>query len=180
MSDSVPNDNSQTLLQQESSEIVEEHPLLTSVYRGGPEQQEEFLQSGFRNEDGTPLNIPEDEAFEMPASTSKAKRPAPPQPKKRIVICCDGTWQSSAHGTQTIPSNVAKISRSIASWYVDENGLKAPQLIYYDAGVGTGMGWLEAKWTGMFVIEAACVNADISQERLAAGLMRTYARRTIS
>ncbi|KAJ4304661.1 hypothetical protein N0V90_000188 [Kalmusia sp. IMI 367209] len=87
-------------------------------------------------------------AFDIPPQ--KEKRPAPPQPKKRIIICCDGTWQSSAHGTQTIPSNVAKMSRSIASWYVDENGLRAPQVVYYDAGVGTAMGWLEAKWTGAF------------------------------
>jgi hypothetical protein len=74
----------------------------------------------------------------------------PPKPKKRIIICCDGTWQSSAHGTHTIPSNVAKMSRSIASWYIDENELMAPQIVYYDAGVGTAMGRLGQKWAGKY------------------------------
>ncbi|KAF2128261.1 hypothetical protein P153DRAFT_341764 [Dothidotthia symphoricarpi CBS 119687] len=72
------------------------------------------------------------------------------RPKKRIVICCDGTWQSSAHGHHNVPSNVAKISRSIGNWYIDENELTAPQIVYYDAGVGTGMGWLDQKWAGGF------------------------------
>jgi hypothetical protein len=126
-------------------------PVLSDLFRNGPQQQEGFSQSGFRDEHGNLMKVPE--AFNIPASASREKRPAPVQPKKRIIICCDGTWQSSAHGTQTIPSNVAKISRSIASWYVDENGLKAPQLVYYDAGVGTAMGWLEAKWTGEYVRE---------------------------
>lgn len=123
-------------------------PVPNSIFRSGSEKQEGFTQTGFRDEDGNLLNIPIPEAFQMPASATREKKPTPPQPKKRIIICCDGTWQSSAHGAQTIPSNVAKMSRSIASWYTDENGLRAPQIIYYDAGVGTAMGALEAKWTG--------------------------------
>lgn len=87
--------------------------------------------------------------FQIPAATPKEKSAIPPQPKKRIIICCDGTWQSSAHGAQTIPSNVGKISRSIASWYIDENGLMAPQIVYYDAGVGTAMNKIESFWNGM-------------------------------
>jgi uncharacterized protein (DUF2235 family) len=73
----------------------------------------------------------------------------PPKPRKRIVICCDGTWQSAAHGNQSIPSNIAKITRSICNYYVDDNGLMAPQLVYYDAGVGTAVGWLDKQMAGM-------------------------------
>lgn len=87
-------------------------------------------------------------SFQIPAAKPEEKKKLPKQPKKRIIICCDGTWQSSAHGAQTIPSNVGKISRSIASWYIDENGLMAPQIVYYDAGVGTAMNAVEAFWNG--------------------------------
>lgn len=78
----------------------------------------------------------------------------PPKPKKRIVICCDGTWQSAAHGARSIPSNIAKISRSVANYYIDENGLMAPQIVYYDAGVGTAVGFLEKQMAGKSSIPA--------------------------
>jgi hypothetical protein len=60
-----------------------------------------------------------------------------PFPKKRIVICCDGTWQSSSHGNRETPSNPAKLSHSLSQLFVNEDGIKVPQVIYYDAGVGT-------------------------------------------
>jgi hypothetical protein len=153
MADSQTSSFFQTGFQPDSNDVSQGgfQPVPNSFFQSGSQQQEGFSQTGFRDEDGNLLEVPE--AFKIPPSAFREKRQAPPQPKKRIIICCDGTWQSSAHGTQTIPSNVAKISRSIASWYVDERGLKAPQLVYYDAGVGTAMGWLEAKWTGEFVME---------------------------
>ncbi|CBX90909.1 hypothetical protein LEMA_P059430.1 [Plenodomus lingam JN3] len=46
---------------------------------------------------------------------------APLWPIKRIIICCDGTWQSSAHGAQTIPSNVGKMKRSIDLYLARNN-----------------------------------------------------------
>lgn len=47
---------------------------------------------------------------------------------KRLVLCCDGTWQSleSPH-----PTNVALIAQAIAP---SANGIK--QIVHYDAGVG--------------------------------------------
>ena len=36
--------------------------------------------------------------------------PAP----KRLIICCDGTWQSSVSGKRNIPSNVTRLARAIA------------------------------------------------------------------
>jgi uncharacterized protein (DUF2235 family) len=54
---------------------------------------------------------------------------------KRIVICCDGTWNTPDQKDrgEVRPSNVAKTALSIAP--LDEKGLE--QLVYYDKGVGT-------------------------------------------
>lgn len=55
---------------------------------------------------------------------------------KRIVICCDGTWNrpDQVHDGKTCASNVTKIARSLAA--VDPKGIS--QVVYYDKGVGTG------------------------------------------
>lgn len=54
---------------------------------------------------------------------------------KRIVICCDGTWNTPDQKDrgEVRPSNVAKIALSVAPQ--DGNGMA--QLVYYDKGVGT-------------------------------------------
>jgi hypothetical protein len=129
------------------------------------ESTSEFSQTGFQPKSSSDLSFistgfSQDEfqkdssspsISRVSAAESKPKKDLPPRPKKRIIICCDGTWQSSSHGAQTIPSNVAKISRSIASWYIDDNGLMAPQIVYYDAGVGTAMNKIESFWNGVFL-----------------------------
>lgn len=52
--------------------------------------------------------------------------------KKRIIVCCDGTWnQPFQEGGST---NVAKTVRAIRP--SDDAGV--PQIVYYDPGVGTG------------------------------------------
>ena len=55
---------------------------------------------------------------------------------KRLVICCDGTWnkadQSNDQG-EPIPTNVTRIAYRVAN---RDNGHS--QVIYYDQGVGTG------------------------------------------
>jgi uncharacterized protein (DUF2235 family) len=55
---------------------------------------------------------------------------------KRIVVCCDGTWNrpDQVHDGETCASNVTKIARCISP--VDPLGI--PQLVFYDKGVGTG------------------------------------------
>ena len=57
---------------------------------------------------------------------------------KRLIICCDGTWQSSVSGTRNIPSNVTRLARTIAKAGIDEDRTIWQQVVYYDAGVGTG------------------------------------------
>ncbi|EAW15372.1 T6SS phospholipase effector Tle1-like catalytic domain-containing protein [Aspergillus clavatus NRRL 1] len=64
------------------------------------------------------------------------------RPMRRLVLCCDGSWQSSSHGLRNVASNVAKLSRSIAGWTI-ENGQCIQQLVYYDAGVGTATSSVE-------------------------------------
>jgi len=49
---------------------------------------------------------------------------------KRLVVCCDGTWQKL---TSPYPTNVVKIAQAIKSTS-DQN---IPQLIFYDEGIGT-------------------------------------------
>ncbi|GAB7366492.1 hypothetical protein MBLNU230_g8285t1 [Neophaeotheca triangularis] len=65
---------------------------------------------------------------------------------KKLIVCCDGTWLDSDNGWvkgkwgkeghPAIPSNVTRISRAIASEDDDHH----PQIVYYQAGVGTGIG----------------------------------------
>lgn len=71
-------------------------------------------------------------------------QPCPAKPK-RIIICCDGTWQSATalQDTSRPPSNIAKLCRVLASAGTavgeDEDDVKEyQQVVYYDAGVGTG------------------------------------------
>ncbi|RSM09905.1 hypothetical protein CEP52_003845 [Fusarium oligoseptatum] len=67
-------------------------------------------------------------------------RPAPAAKPKRIVICCDGTWQSATtiDPKKGCPSNVARFSRVLAKTGLDREKNEWQQLVYYDAGVGTG------------------------------------------
>ena len=80
------------------------------------------------------------------STLSESTRPGP----KKLVICCDGTWQSSTsldpqYGT---PSNVARLSRILAN-SGSSDGTDWQQAVYYDAGVGTGdLSSLEKKRQG--------------------------------
>lgn len=57
---------------------------------------------------------------------------------RRLVICCDGTWQSSVSFKDNVPSNITKLCRLIARIGVDQDGRKYHQMVYYDGGIGTG------------------------------------------
>ncbi len=60
---------------------------------------------------------------------------------KRLVICCDGTWQRLYAGALT---NVALTARAIAPR--DAKGV--PQIVYYSVGVGASLGGMSL-WQGM-------------------------------
>ena len=61
---------------------------------------------------------------------------------KRIVICCDGTWNTPDKKASV--SNVVKMSRAIAP--VDGRGVV--QVVYYDEGVGSRGSLPERMWAG--------------------------------
>jgi uncharacterized protein (DUF2235 family) len=62
---------------------------------------------------------------------------------KRLIICCDGTWNTvdQEHDGKPCPTNVVKLGYRIAT-----SGGGVSQVIYYDQGVGTGN--LVDRWTG--------------------------------
>ncbi|KAF3888249.1 MULTISPECIES: DUF2235 domain-containing protein [Nostocales] len=49
---------------------------------------------------------------------------------KRLVVCCDGTWQQL---TSPYPSNVVKLAQSVKS--IARDGVA--QIVFYDEGIGT-------------------------------------------
>lgn len=82
--------------------------------------------------------------------------------KKRIVVCCDGTWQNSDNGyvkptssnplpTLQIPSNVTRISRTFKRTCSDGTF----QIVYYQSGVGSRSGPIERILGGAFGIGIA-------------------------
>ncbi|KAI1269164.1 peptidoglycan binding domain-containing protein [Xylariaceae sp. FL1019] len=58
--------------------------------------------------------------------------------KKRLVVCCDGTYSAVDKGNDQYSSNVARLSRVIHRVGINEAGEKVPQVVYYQSGVGTG------------------------------------------
>ncbi|KAI1406711.1 hypothetical protein F4819DRAFT_493554 [Hypoxylon fuscum] len=82
--------------------------------------------------------------------------------KKRIVVCCDGTWQNSDNGyvkptssnpvpTLQIPSNVTRISRAFKRNCSDGTF----QIVYYQSGVGSRSGIVDRILGGAFGIGIA-------------------------
>jgi hypothetical protein len=67
--------------------------------------------------------------------------------RKRIIVCCDGTWMDS-DGEYQVPSNVTRIARAITPLGKDDAGNDIPQIIFYQNGVGTGSNSLYVKYVG--------------------------------
>jgi uncharacterized protein (DUF2235 family) len=65
---------------------------------------------------------------------------------KRIVICCDGTWNLPDKDSAGIPvpTNVVKLSEAVC--HRDKNGIE--QVLYYDPGIGTSGGLLKRVYDG--------------------------------
>jgi len=51
--------------------------------------------------------------------------------KKRLVVCCDGTWNELR---SSYPTNVVKLAQSVK--YIADDG--TPQIVFYQPGLGTG------------------------------------------
>ena len=52
---------------------------------------------------------------------------------KRLIVCCDGTWQSQNNKAAT---NVLKIAQAVKTKGEDERGNEIAQILYYDQGIG--------------------------------------------
>ncbi|ETA05557.1 hypothetical protein BJF87_20485 [Gordonia sp. CNJ-863] len=63
--------------------------------------------------------------------------------RKRLIICCDGTWKSAKDPRI---SNVEKIARAVKTDAADG----AVQLVHYVNGVGTGSSWSDRVFGGAF------------------------------
>ncbi|KAI0554914.1 hypothetical protein F4679DRAFT_241948 [Xylaria curta] len=86
----------------------------------------------------------------------------PSMSRKRIVVCCDGTWQNADNGRVKsngsnskpklqVPSNVTRISRCFKRTCSDGTF----QIIYYQSGVGSRSGILDRLFGGAFGIGIA-------------------------
>ncbi len=64
---------------------------------------------------------------------------------KRLVVCCDGTWNKPDNETIT---NVEKIARTVQSDPAATGGTS--QLVYYVAGVGSNSYWADRILGGAF------------------------------
>lgn len=78
-------------------------------------------------------------------------------PRKRLIMCCDGTWMNSDKGgeegpfwnpsqTLQVPSNVTRMSRSFKHRCSDGR----MQIINYESGIGTGSNTLDSIAGGAF------------------------------
>ncbi|KAG1862235.1 hypothetical protein F4604DRAFT_2031375 [Suillus subluteus] len=58
--------------------------------------------------------------------------------KKRLIVCCDGTWQNGVIAKDSQcwkQTNILKLSRGLE--HVDErSGVPIPQIVYYQCGIG--------------------------------------------
>ncbi|KAJ8595919.1 hypothetical protein M405DRAFT_929205 [Rhizopogon salebrosus TDB-379] len=56
--------------------------------------------------------------------------------KKRIIVCCDGTWQDGVMTSEDWKqTNILKLSRAF-NHVDDRSGVLIPQIVYYQSGVG--------------------------------------------
>jgi uncharacterized protein (DUF2235 family) len=69
-------------------------------------------------------------------------------PRKRIIVCCDGTWMDS-DGELQVPSNVTRICRCIKQEGKQKlTGKTIPQIIYYQSGIGSTSDSIYSKFIG--------------------------------
>jgi uncharacterized protein (DUF2235 family) len=57
---------------------------------------------------------------------------------KRIILCADATWLASDQRDNSMPWNVAKIARAIATGGLDTDGKIVKQIVSYHSGLAIG------------------------------------------
>ena len=61
---------------------------------------------------------------------------------KRLIVCCDGTWQQL---NSTCPSNVVKLAQAVKRTASDG----VPQIVFYDEGIGVDSNKIVGGVTGL-------------------------------
>ncbi|KAI9701610.1 MAG: hypothetical protein M1820_006381 [Bogoriella megaspora] len=61
--------------------------------------------------------------------------------QKRLIVCCDGTWQASdkPSSKRNVESNVTRMCRCLKESRIDAPGHEIQQVVNYQSGVGTDM-----------------------------------------
>lgn len=57
--------------------------------------------------------------------------------RKNLIVCCDGTGQSSSNGVATVPTNVTRLARAFDTSMEINSTSKVPQIVLYQTGIGT-------------------------------------------
>ena len=62
---------------------------------------------------------------------------------RHLVICTDGTWNQpdQKDRDRMVPTNVAEVARALSGFAKTKSGGKIEQIVYYDTGIGTAVGW---------------------------------------
>lgn len=106
-----------------------------------------------------------DRTLDAPTSSYTVNQEREGYPSKRLIVCCDGTFNAGDSGQPL--TNVAKIARCIAD--VDEYKEKDSdrnfiQIVHYQAGVGTGTGTWATKIDAITGRGENCIPASLSSE----------------
>ncbi|MDB9545621.1 DUF2235 domain-containing protein [Microcystis aeruginosa CS-1036] len=111
----TPSNNEEVTPKEQSSSIKPE--ILTPSETSNPQTSESTQDKNMSE----PLSKPDTTEPTKPSNTTK---------KKRLVVCCDGTWNELA---TSYPTNVVKFAR-LVKYTADD---QTPQMVHYISGCGT-------------------------------------------
>ncbi|CCH91331.1 hypothetical protein MICCA_1330004 [Microcystis aeruginosa PCC 9432] len=111
----TPSNNEEVTPKEQSSSIKPE--ILTPSEPSNPQTSESTQDKNMSE----PLSKPDTTEPTKPSNTTK---------KKRLVVCCDGTWNELA---TSYPTNVVKFAR-LVKYTADD---QTPQMVHYISGCGT-------------------------------------------
>jgi Uncharacterized alpha/beta hydrolase domain (DUF2235) len=140
---------------------------LAAIYPIGRSRSQPVLSSRLSWSFALTGNLPSRDFSEQVSKRYITMAPPPDSDKpskirKRIIVACDGTWQDADSDSErnypwwqfwrrerhlTPVSNVARLCRCISREGVDEKGNPVPQLVFYQAGVGTS--WMQRLGGGL-------------------------------
>jgi uncharacterized protein (DUF2235 family) len=64
------------------------------------------------------------------------------KPFKRLIVCCDGTWEAGDHaskGESSYQTNITRMCHALADDALMPDGMHVPQVIFYQSGVGANI-----------------------------------------